>query len=79
MLRVNAYGLRKARRFRARFNLEPFNAYSAYGDVHDYLHTVIGALLVWHDECKVLDLECAIELGYVPLPRGLELAATDPK
>lgn len=64
---VNEYGKRKAERFRARFGLSTFNG----SDVHDYLHTVIGASISLDDEKRVLALESAIECGEVPLPRGI--------
>jgi hypothetical protein len=72
---VNEYGKRKAARFRARFGLSAFDdSFGAYGDVHDYLHTVIGATISWDDEKRVLAIEFAIECGEVPLPRGLDVA-----
>lgn len=73
ILRANAFGIAKAKRFRARFGLSAFNgSFGEYGDVHDYLHTVCGALPQWDQERRVLALESAIECGEVPLPRGLD-------
>lgn len=73
-LRVNEYGRRKAEKFRSRFRLEKFvGPFKEYGDVHDYLHTVCGALPVWNDEKKVLELEEKILLRKIPIPRGLEV------
>jgi len=50
-------------------------SFGAYGDVHDYLHTVIGASISWDDEKRVLAIESAIEHGEVPVPRGLDVAS----
>jgi len=76
VLVANEYGKRKAERFRARFGLSTFNgSFGAYGDVHDYLHTVIGASISWDDEKRVLAIESAIEHGEVPVPRGLDVAS----
>lgn len=42
-----------------------------YADVHDYLHTVLGALPgPWEDELRVLDLEAKILAGEITV-RGL--------
>lgn len=74
-LRVNAYGKRKAERFQRHFGLPPFTAFPDYGDVHDYLHTILGVppgpVVPGSGEYRVLDLEEAIKSGKVPLPRGL--------
>lgn len=71
---ANAYGKAKAARFRARFSLTD-DGFTAsvdpdYLDAHDYLHTVLGALPVWDDELKVLDLEQQVLDGRVHL-KGL--------
>jgi hypothetical protein len=67
---ANTYGARKAERFRARFNLPRF---SDYADVHDYLHTLLGALPCWPEENDVLELEESIREGRTPCPRGLHM------
>ena len=78
-LTANAYGQRKAARFRARFGLAPIDLASVdpslagYGDVHDYLHTVLGALPCFPEENDVLALEERIVTGQTPVPRGLEV------
>lgn len=73
MLQANEFGKAKAERFRARFGLTPFRGTSPdAGDVHDYLHTVLGVLPVYHeDEFRVFQLEDEIAKGEKPLPRGL--------
>jgi hypothetical protein len=45
-----------------------------YGDAHDYVHTLLGALPgPWEDEWKVLQYEEAIRTGAISCPRGLDL------
>ena len=71
----NRFGRAKAARFRARFQLATFDIQNGdvdYCDVHDYLHTVVGALPVWQDEPRVYAIEDAIRSGRHPLPRGLD-------
>lgn len=69
---ANDVGRRAAARFRARFGLSTVPIESTdpdYGDAHDYVHTLLGALPgPWDDEWKVLQHEEAI-----PCPRGLDL------
>jgi hypothetical protein len=70
-LMANAVGRRAAERFRARFGLSTVPIESTdldYGDVHDYVHTLLGALPgPWEDEWKVL------HTGAISCPRGLDL------
>jgi len=78
MLIANAYGVRKAERFRARFCLPAigkfYDQYGVSGDAHDYLHTLTGTLPgPISDEAIVLQVEESILRGSVPMPRGLEL------
>lgn len=73
-LKVNAYGLEKAKRFRRRFALPIPDSDQDFWNVHDYLHTVTGAMPVYHDEQTVIDLQSALELGLEPVSkyRGLK-------
>ena len=78
LLIANAYGQRKAERFRKHFGFEPPVNLGAsareYMDVHDYLHTHLGALPEWGgDEERVVDFEDQIRAGKVNPPRGLKL------
>jgi len=77
MLVTNAVGARAAERFRKRFGLDTASFVSlapGYADVHDYCHTLTGALPgPWTDEHRVLQLEDDILTGRAPMPRGLEM------
>lgn len=71
MIVVNEYGLRKVKRFRKRFILttDGFED-KRYIDVHDYLHTELGAMPVYGiDEDRVLELENKIYGGEIDLSR----------
>lgn len=74
-LKVNAYGRRKANRFREFFGLsrEGF-ADDHWIDVHDYLHTELGARPeIEEDEYRVMMLYDFIGISGIRL-RGLELS-----
>lgn len=75
---ANAYGKRKAERFRKHFGFQfsPDLGESAreYMDVHDYLHAHLGALPEWGgEEERVVDFEDQILAGKVNPPRGLKV------
>ena len=77
VLQVNAYGRRKVERLRKRYGLQPFApAYAAYGEAHDYLHTVLGvppgkANELNEGEQRIQAYEEALIAGLLPLPKGL--------
>jgi len=77
-IEVNLWGARKADKFRKRFGLDAGATLGGrakrYLDVHDYLHTLVGAKPEWGgDEERVVSLEDKIYASEVTLPRGLRL------
>lgn len=74
--RVNAYGAGKADRFRRHFRLDAGAKLGGrakqYLDVHDYLHTHLGAKPEWGgDEERVVAFEDKLFRGEIAVPRGL--------
>ena len=67
----------KAEKFRRHFGFTTEGAHPdcvRYLDVHDYLHTVVGAKPEWGgDEERVVAYEDAILAGLKPVPRGLSI------
>lgn len=78
MFKVNQHGAEKAHRFRQHFKLDEGASLGVgakqYLDVHDYLHTLLGAKPEWGgDEERVVAYEDRLWKGLEPKPRGLTL------